>query len=630
LLTRSAIAISSSAALAVLLAGMAPVSAASLQDSSAAPAATVNPPVVRATVVNGTRGLSSSTVADVVAKVAFGKPGSPETIHAAVEAVVQEYRRRGFPVAEVTGTDLTPDGVLHLTVAEGTVRRILVKGNRKTRKSVILRAMETQPGSVYQEDAIKADRNRLARLGIFADVIIAPVAPGSVPEHDPPVEGDKTTSARDAARRGPGTSPEDNKTTGSDNNADPTAAPINPTPADPGANTTAPPLDAGRGSQEVQPVQPAAPAPVPASGDLAARAAENPPASLEEDGLGQVDVVIRVKEERTGNVAATVGYADGIGFTGFVDLTESNFQGAAQQVSLQWQRSANGYIDNNGNLVDDSSRQAFDVTFNQPLLGRKSFAYGVELYNKQTVFFPFFASYNDTIRNYETRRGATVRVGRSIGNNTALFLSARNDKVGYDPIPIDLAPPIDLLTDSRATVGALGLNLVVDGRNEADNPRHGYLHSFVYERAGSFIGGNRTFDQAQVDLREYFSLQHGEKTPIIATRLLGGTSFGSNAPLSEYYFLGGYDLLRGYNLYSIYGDRMILGSVELRAPVAEAVQGVLFVDCGNAYLPGQPIRNVRTGEGIGLRFLSPIGPIRLDIAHGSSSIQTYVSLGQSF
>ncbi|MES2463875.1 MAG: BamA/TamA family outer membrane protein [Armatimonadota bacterium] len=566
-----------------------------LQDTATGTAASA--PVIRAVAVSGNTAVSTSVISDAAARSIFGKPGDDAAIRAAVLAVIQIYRDRNFPVAQVVSTEVSPDGVLRLVIAEGTVRRILVRGNSRTRTGIILKVLETKPGSVYRSDRAKDDRNRLARLGIFADVIVAPVVPGELDASDPTKPAEDDTSSQ---------------------------------------NGTAPPLEAGKGSGEAGPVGAPSTAPLPPSGDRAAQAAAPvvppaPPLGTEEDIVGLVDVVVRVKEIKTGNVAATVGYTDGTGLNGFLDLTENNVGGSAQRAAVQWQRLSLVSFDRFGNQSNDGSRQAFNVSYSQPALSRRSLAYGIDLYNKQTVFLPFFSRNQDTIRNYETRRGGSARIGRFVSQNAAVYLSARHDNVGYDDfnqIPNDLNPPFDLLNNANATVGALGLNLVLDGRNDADNPHSGYLNSVVVEQAGSFLGGNRSFGLARADLRQYFALRSGDSPPIVALRLMGGTTYGGNVPLSEYFFLGGFDLLRGYNLYSIYGQRMVLGSAELRAPLSEAIQGVVFVDSGSAFSSGQSF-SPKTGVGIGLRFLTPIGPIRVDVAQGSR-LQTYVSLGQSF
>ena len=71
---------------------------------------------------------------------------------------------------------LSPDGVLTIPLQEGVVESIQVVGNKKTRRWVILREMETRPGTVYNEKIVRADRQRLANLEIFKDVEVGSAA----------------------------------------------------------------------------------------------------------------------------------------------------------------------------------------------------------------------------------------------------------------------------------------------------------------------------------------------------------------------------------------------------------------------------------------------------------------------
>lgn len=347
--------------------------------------------------------------------------------------------------------------------------------------------------------------------------------------------------------------------------------------------------------------------------------------------IGLVDVVVRVKEGQTGNVAATVGYGDNTGFIGFVSLAEGNLLGRAERVQLEWQRWARIIALDDGSFAEDSARQAFFFSYSRPALGPNAFAWDASVYDQNTIFLPTFLTNIETIRNYERRRGVSAKVGRRVSGPWSVFVTGRRDVVGYDPIPERLSPPVDELAGATATVGALGLRLERDRRDRADFPRTGHLYSVSHEAAGSAFGGNRRFSLSQTDLRQYFPLAFPRKKDAsLATRALIGTSSG-DVPLSEKYFLGGFDLLRGYDFFSIRGNRMALASVEARIPMGPGLTGVVFVDHGAAWQPGQNgwSSGYRTGYGVGVRFASPLGPIRLDLAYGNR-VQTYVSLGQAF
>ncbi len=531
---------------------------------------------IRGVSVTGTRGVRADEAARAANRVAFGRPGSEATIRDAAQAVIALYRKRGFSVAQVIGSELTGDGVLRLTVAEGTIRRVIVRGATRTRASVIRSALSLRPGDSYREDLARADRGRLARLGIFEDVRIAPV-------------GDALADEAEAEER-----------------------------------------ERAERAAAAQSGGPDAPSPPPASDDtgkptvIAAL-----PAS--EDAVGFVDVVVRVKETQTANVAAAVGSGSaGSGLVGFVDVSEDNYEGRALRLSAQWQRTDQRRIIDNGDVVNEGARMAFSVGAEQPLLGPGTTGFTARVYNNNTIFLPFFSNNQDTLRTFEIRRGARFSAGRNLPRQTAIYVTARRDEVGYDRVPERLNPPLALLADADAVVAALGFNLISDGRDAVDNPHTGFFRTITYERSLPTLGGNHLFAQLRGDFRQYVPLSASPNSPVLAARFLAGAS-GGTVPLSEQFWIGGYELLRGYDLYSIHGDRLLLGSLEGRVPLAPGIQGVLFTDVGNAWEAGQNrgVRSLKTGVGVGLRFLSPIGPIRLDVAYGDR-LRTYISLGQSY
>ena len=572
--------------------------------------------VIRRVVVEGARAVKAERVVAAATTAVAGRAGTSQTIVAATRAVRDLYRAGGFPVAQVIAAEVEADGTLRLTVAEGVVRSIIIRGNRKTREAVVRDVLTLKPGDTYQEDKVRDDRNRLARLGVFSEVVITAQTPGT------PLDDPATLTPPDETR------PESTKDGKSGDGK----------PADGKSGD-------GKPADDTPPAAPVVPVSV----------ATTPPPTVDE--VGQVDLVVRIKERQSVNIAATVGYADSIGAVGFVDLSEVNLAGTAQRLAVQWQRTTNSFTNPDGSVTRGDARQAFDLGYERPALGVRSTAYSAEIYNKNTVFLPFFTGGRDSIRTFERRNGATLRVGRQVAPNLTVYGTARHDEVGYDAIPdylqgvVNFAIPTNLLARANARIGALGGAFVYDARDARDNPQRGTYNELAFERSGRFLGGNRPYNQATLDLRGYRPLSGGSPsrpgdttappaslrpvTPppatVLALRLLGGYSSGGNVPLSEQFFLGGYDLLRGYDLYSVYGDRMVLGTGEVRIPAGAGVQAVVFVDAGNAYQPGQTFGSggLKTGVGVGLRFLSPIGPIRFDLAHGKTT-QTYISLGQSF
>jgi len=106
-----------------------------------------------------------------------GQPIDPAQLERDLSTLEAEYHRRGYTLMRALSPDpLSPDGVLTIPLQEGVVESIQVVGNKKTRRWVILREMETRPGTVYNEKIVRADRQRLANLEIFKDVEVGSAA----------------------------------------------------------------------------------------------------------------------------------------------------------------------------------------------------------------------------------------------------------------------------------------------------------------------------------------------------------------------------------------------------------------------------------------------------------------------
>lgn len=130
-------------------------------------------------------------------------------------------------------------------------------------------------------------------------------------------------------------------------------------------------------------------------------------------------------------------------------------------------------------------------------------------------------------------------------------------------------------------------------------------------------------------------------------RLLARTTFGATwvedflrLPPSERFFTGGDTTIRGYEFEelgpedesgdTIGGTYLALASLEYEQRVTEKWSAAVFTDAGNAFGGQGSSNGVRIGVGIGVRWRSPIGPVRADIAHpidGSQAIRFHLRIG---
>ena len=118
---------------------------------------------------------------------------------------------------------------------------------------------------------------------------------------------------------------------------------------------------------------------------------------------------------------------------------------------------------------------------------------------------------------------------------------------------------------------------------------------------------------------------------VLASRLQVGNirpvgSDPKNVPFAKKYFLGGATSIRGWGRYEVSplseglpigGNSMLAASAELRADLRGKLGGVLFLDAGNVWAEsfGFKLGELRYAVGPGLRYQTPIGPIRFDVGY---------------
>lgn len=227
---------------------------------------------------------------------------------------------------------------------------------------------------------------------------------------------------------------------------------------------------------------------------------------------------------------------------------------------------------------------------------------------------------------------------------------------------------------SRRWLGSLSAMGEGGELKDPDEPRRSYYYiglpgTLVYDGANSLLDATKgvrlnlaaspytgeynkdfTVVRARAEGEAYLPVA-GEDTLVMAFRAMYGmvTADAPDVPASLRYYVGGGGSVRGYEYQSLgprNASRDPLGggsavelSSEARLRFNETWGAVVFLDGGMAYndqIPDFAEEELRWGAGVGLRFFTAIGPIRLDVAtplnprRKDSSVQVYFSIGQSF
>jgi outer membrane protein assembly complex protein YaeT len=267
--------------------------------------------------------------------------------------------------------------------------------------------------------------------------------------------------------------------------------------------------------------------------------------------------------------------------------------------------------------------------------------------------------YDDTldVRTFAAKREqASVQLSQKFSKSlTGMFgVAYRRVSVSNVIIPVLLIPQFV----QPLRIGILTANMVQDRRNNPANPSHGMYNTIDLGIATKALASQRSFGRLLARNATYYKItrslilarqtEFGIIAPFSAP---AGLTAQESVPLPERFFGGGGDSLRAFPYneagprdtgaplvaggpsskptgFPLGGNAIFVNNVELRFPlIGQNIQGVFFHDMGNVYSSVGAIsfafhqRNLQDFDymvhdvGFGVRYRTPVGPIRLDLAY---------------
>jgi outer membrane protein insertion porin family len=343
---------------------------------------------------------------------------------------------------------------------------------------------------------------------------------------------------------------------------------------------------------------------------------------------GDIDIVFRVQEKKTGQVSFGASVGQGTGVGGFIGFEQPNLFGLCKRASLQWQY---------GQYIND-----FNMSYTDPRIRESRISGTVSLYHSQSRFI---------IGNLgrQTRAGGSLRFGLPIPGSrwTRLFLEygAENVKYGDE----GFTSTINCGSGANCFRSSVGVTVDRDTRIDMPFPSAGAHHSLSSQFNGGPLGGTAAFQRYTSELRGYTTLATiGGATPgsqpiklVTGLTTKFGAVFGDPGPFFVYqsFSLGGVqygEQLRGYQEFSItpsgyigetgtfqaqqqsFGSAFMTTSAELGLRVSQQLYLSTFFDAGNIWAHARDFNPTRLfrGAGFGGALVTPLGPLGLDVAYG--------------
>ncbi len=310
-----------------------------------------------------------------------------------------------------------------------------------------------------------------------------------------------------------------------------------------------------------------------------------------------VDVDIRVKERPTGFFSVGGGYSSVEKFIAMVDLTQGNLFGKGQFIKLR------------GELGGRTTY--YDITFRDPWFMDKPISFSTSIYKMTKEYI-----------EYEKK---ATGAGFSFGKNLSEYWWGDIAYNFEDATIFNISDTADeIVRDQEGTrvTSSITPSLIRDSRDNFLDPTRGSRNSVYVTYAG--IGGTNYFVKGEIDSAWYLPL--GSTTVMLRGRFgYASGIFGKELPLYERFYVGGIYTIRGLGFGEagprgeesgdpIGGTEELIFNAEYIFPIISDVKlkGVVFVDAGNSYESFKKFGSLRYTTGAGIRWISPVGPIRIE------------------
>jgi len=320
-----------------------------------------------------------------------------------------------------------------------------------------------------------------------------------------------------------------------------------------------------------------------------------------------MDLTINVKEKPTGSFTMGAGYSGYEGAIGTVQVAQNNLFGTGRKLSA--------------NLRIGTKTSFYDIRFTDPRVNDTKLSLGADL-------FKWYYEYDDYTRD---SFGGALRARFPIGMDDytrgyARYLYDDTDITDVEP---DAAFEIRDM-EGKSLTSSITVGIDRDSKDRPWNTRSGSYNNVSFEYAGGPLGGDVYFNRYEVTTQWFFPYRWD--TSFMVEGRWGWVQPREGGKLPDYqkYRLGGINTVRGYDKDSIAlidpvtgdelgGNKMMIYNFEFRFPLMQeqGITGVVFFDAGNVFAEDDTwnFNDIPMSAGVGLRWYSPLGPIRIEYGY---------------
>ena len=342
---------------------------------------------------------------------------------------------------------------------------------------------------------------------------------------------------------------------------------------------------------------------------------------------GTIPLTFTVAERPRHAVAFNVAYSTDTGATGGATFTYRNVFGNAETLTLG---AAITQAETNAEIKQPGYN--FNVTFIQPDWQTRDQTLS---WNAQYLKENLYAySRRAEVGGVALSRKLTDSLSASVG------VTGTQERVTQEGVT----------TNYELAQLPVGLTYDTTGPDGLFNPTHGIKAKLLVTPTEPFGGGSSFFTLVQLTGSTYVNLSSTEGRSVIALRGTLGSALGATTfqiPPDQRFYAGGSATIRGYAFqaagpqFADYrptgGSSLTAGTIEYRQRIGESFGAAAFIDAGQVGRSSLPFNGTLfEGVGVGARYYTSLGPIRIDVAvpldkrRKDQILQAYIGLGQAF
>jgi len=353
----------------------------------------------------------------------------------------------------------------------------------------------------------------------------------------------------------------------------------------------------------------------------------------------KMDLTFKVQDQQTGMLSMGAGYSSSDRLVGTMQVSETNFRGHGQKLSLMWEFG--------------KRRKNYNLSFTEPYFFGRNLSFNSSIYDIKRL--KEYESETEHDNYDEHKRGGSIGFGKRYGVIYKANVTYAYEAINLEDVETSYMKDQQIIAKKRGKTSSVHTSFTRDTRDYFWDPSRGSMQKVSGELATALFGGQNYFHRERFQFSHFLPLVWRF---VFVTNIEGGAVHGygstKDVPVYERFYVGGGETIRGYDYRGDIGPSeggrfMSVNNFELKFPLVREnkqtiLQWAFFFDIGGCWNNYNDIewaygideKKFKRGWGMGIRFKIPAFPVRLDWAKGldlrkgESETQWYFTIGDIF